>query len=219
MRDLASRVERLTEESTVAAESNARHITVLEGELRLVKEVLTARGESTTSGAKVRVPEPKPYEGARNAKSLENFLWDIETYFEAAQVHENEKVTIASMYLTGDAKLWWRTRTTEDVAAGRGRIETWAVLKSELKAQFLPLNSSWPARDAMRKLEQTGTIRDYVTRFSSLLLDVRNMSEADKLFNVTSSLKPWRSRSWRDNVFKTYNQPWRRSSGWWTTRA
>ena len=27
---------------------------------------------------KVRVPEPKPFGGTRNAKNLENFLWDME---------------------------------------------------------------------------------------------------------------------------------------------
>ena len=59
---------------------------------------------------KVRVPEPKPFGGARNAKDLENFLWDMEQYFIVARIPVGEQVTITSMYLSGDAKLWWRTR-------------------------------------------------------------------------------------------------------------
>ena len=35
---------------------------------------------------KVRVPEPKSFSGNRNAKELENFLWDMEQFFKAARV-------------------------------------------------------------------------------------------------------------------------------------
>ena len=52
-----------------------------------------------------------------------------------------EQVTITTMYLTGDAKLWWRTRTSDDAAAGRPKIESWEILKKELKDQFLPMNN------------------------------------------------------------------------------
>ena len=51
------------------------------------------------------MPELKPCNGARSAKDLENFVWDIEQYFKAAKVPDQEKVTITSMYLLGDAKL------------------------------------------------------------------------------------------------------------------
>ena len=49
----------------------------------LLKRVVVL-GTPTTSDpppTKVRVPEPKPFGGARNAKDLENFLWDMEQYF------------------------------------------------------------------------------------------------------------------------------------------
>ena len=54
---------------------------------------------------KVKVLEPKHFNSARSAKDLENFVWDIEQYFKAAKVPDQEKVTITSMYLLGDAKL------------------------------------------------------------------------------------------------------------------
>ena len=61
----------------------------------------------TVSGAppKVCVPEPKEFGGARNAKELENFLWDMEQFFKAAHVPDDEMVSITSMYIYGDAKL------------------------------------------------------------------------------------------------------------------
>jgi len=39
---------------------------------------------------------------------------------------------MATMYLSGDAKLWWRTRY-EDVLEGRCEINAWEELKRELK--------------------------------------------------------------------------------------
>ena len=65
------------------------------------------------------MPEPKPFGGARNAKDLENFLWDIEQYFSAAHIPTDEQVMFTSMYLSGDAKLWWKTRTSDDAVFGR----------------------------------------------------------------------------------------------------
>ncbi|KAL0388130.1 UNVERIFIED_CONTAM: hypothetical protein Sradi_2694800 [Sesamum radiatum] len=41
------------------------------------------------------------------------------------------------------------------------------------------------------KLKHAGTVRDYVKEFSSLMLDVRDMSEEDKLFNFLSGLQTW----------------------------
>ena len=62
-------------------------------------------------GARLRIPEPKAYSGERDAKEVENFLFDMEQYFLAADVRdEARKVATATMYLTGDAKLWWRTK-------------------------------------------------------------------------------------------------------------
>ncbi|KAL0303330.1 UNVERIFIED_CONTAM: hypothetical protein Sradi_6201100 [Sesamum radiatum] len=51
-------------------------------------------------------PEPKAYGGARDVKEVENFLVDMEQYFLAANIEdEARKVSTATMYLTGDAKL------------------------------------------------------------------------------------------------------------------
>ncbi|RVW77248.1 hypothetical protein CK203_043295 [Vitis vinifera] len=50
-------------------------------------------------------------------------------YFSVACIPTNEQIMITSMYLSGDAKLWWRTRTNDDVAIGRPWINTWEMLK------------------------------------------------------------------------------------------
>ncbi|TYK21292.1 uncharacterized protein E5676_scaffold1775G00070 [Cucumis melo var. makuwa] len=98
------------------------------------------------SVSKVKVPEPKPFCGVRDAKTLENYIFNLEQYFKATNtVTEEAKVTLATMHLSEDAKLWWR---------------------------------------------HTGEIREYVKQFTGLMLDIRDMSEKDKVFYFVKGLKP-----------------------------
>ena len=181
--------QREAEERFVALETTTAE---LYEEVSILRKAVAAGGNtSSETTRKFKVPDPKAYEGARDAKALENFLWDMEQYFKAAHINNGEQVTVASMFLVGDAKLWWRTRMDDVESTGRPRIETWAVLKKELKEQFLPNNAAWVAREKLKHLKQTGTVRDYVKAFTSNLLDIRDMAEADKLFNFVSGLKPW----------------------------
>nr|CAD1825691.1 unnamed protein product [Ananas comosus var. bracteatus] len=59
--------------------------------------------------SKVHVPEPQHFKGMRNEKEIDNFLWHMEGYIKALRLNdEEEKVQIASMYLSDDFILWWR---------------------------------------------------------------------------------------------------------------
>ncbi|KAK2973543.1 hypothetical protein RJ640_010598 [Escallonia rubra] len=108
-----------------------------------------------------RVPEPKSYGGARDAKELKNFLFDVEQYFQAIRVDlEATKVSIAAMYLVGDAKLLWRKKYVE-IKDGSCVINTWEILKRELKSQFFPENTAFNARKALLECKHTGSVREY----------------------------------------------------------
>ena len=85
----------------------------------LKKAVLRTSPRTIDASPKVRVPEPKGFDGARSAKELENFLWDMEQFFKAARVTDEEKVSITGMFLLGDAKFWWRTRLEGDAKSSR----------------------------------------------------------------------------------------------------
>lgn len=191
-RTMNERFERVFRDVESLAVAVKDRLSEMETDVALLKKA-TASGPSGGDGvpSKLKVPEPKAFKGDRNAKYLENFLWDMEQYFKAARVPEDEWVTITTMYLDGDAKLWWRTRVQEDTSAGRPVIDSWAVLKKELKGQFLPCNVAWVARESLKSLKHSGTVRAYVTEFSSLMLDIQDMSEVDRLFNFMSGLQPW----------------------------
>lgn len=112
-------------------------------------------------------------------------------YFMTARVSEVEKVSITTMYLGGDAKMWWRSHLSNNVSVNRDLINTWDVLTRDLKDQSLPSNDQWLARDTMKKLNKSSSVHDYVKEFSSLMLDIRDMSNEDKLFNFMMNLQPW----------------------------
>lgn len=138
-----------------------------------------------------KFPEPKAYGGARDAKELENYLFDMEQYFEATNIGDDAtKITTAAMYLSGDAKVWWRSQKA-DIRAGRLVINTWEELKQRVKRQFFPHNVEEQARRTLCALRQTGSIREYVQSFQACLLSITDMSEKDKLFFFKEGLKPW----------------------------
>lgn len=91
----------------------------LSGELSHLKETGRSQPSTQEEGPRVKVPESAPFNGVRSAGTLENFLWDVDQYFKASKVPEVEQVPLVRMYLTGDAKLWWRTRQVDDTRAGR----------------------------------------------------------------------------------------------------
>lgn len=113
-------------------------------------------------------------------------MWDMEQHFTATHLPEGNQVSITSMCLSGDAKLWWHTRV-EDTT--QSKIVGWETLKAEPRDQFLPMNVAWQAREQLRKLKNMGTVQEYVNQFFSLLLDVKNMSKDDKLFNFMFGLQ------------------------------
>ncbi|KAK2997160.1 hypothetical protein RJ639_025691 [Escallonia herrerae] len=157
----------------------------------LSRAVVNTPAGGAEHSSRPRVPEPKSYGGARDAKELENFLFDIEQYFRAIRVDSKAtKVSMAAMYLVGDAKLWWRKKYAE-IEDGSCVINTWEILKRELKSQFFPENTAFNARKALLECKHTGSVREYCQAFSALMLDISDMSAVDRLFFFMEGLKPW----------------------------
>nr|CAN82111.1 hypothetical protein VITISV_002744 [Vitis vinifera] len=148
-------------------------------ELAIYKAAVSARVMATQEAFRVEVLKPHGFSGKRDAKELDNFLWHMERYFEAiALTDEATKVRTATLYLTDTATLWWRRRFA-DMEKDICTIETWEDFKREIK------------RKNMKRLKHTGSIRDYVKEFSSLMLEIPNMTEEELLFNFMDNLQGW----------------------------
>ncbi|RVW19374.1 hypothetical protein CK203_117734 [Vitis vinifera] len=166
-------------------------------ELAIYKVVVSARVMATQGASRVEVPKPQGFSGKRDARELDNFLWHMERYFEAiALTDEAAEVRTATLYLTDTATLWWRRRFA-DMEKDICTIETWEDFKREIKRQFYPEDVAYLARKNMRRLKHTGSIRDYVKEFSSLMLEIPNMTQEELLFNFMDSLQGWAEQELR----------------------
>ncbi|KAL4347716.1 hypothetical protein GQ457_17G007680 [Hibiscus cannabinus] len=86
--------------------------------------------------------------------------------------------------------LWWRRRR-HDIEKGTCTISTFDDFKRELKRQFYPENAEDEARARLRRLKQSGNIRDYIKEFTNLVLEIPDLSDKDSLFNFMDGLQPW----------------------------
>ncbi|KAL2471169.1 Uncharacterized protein Adt_39305 [Abeliophyllum distichum] len=86
-----------------------KEIEAMRLQLRILQRVVD-NGQATTQEyvPRLKILEPRTYGGVRDAKEVENFLFAMEQYFLAANIEdETRRITIVTMYLGGDAKLWW----------------------------------------------------------------------------------------------------------------
>lgn len=97
---------------------------------------------------------------------------------------------MATLYLMNAAKLWWQYKY-KDIKNNKYVIDTWDQWKKKLKNQLLPENMDYIAHRHLKKLNQTSNVRDYVKAFSTLMLDIHDMLEKDKLFYFLEYLNPW----------------------------
>ncbi|KAA0035567.1 reverse transcriptase [Cucumis melo var. makuwa] len=88
-----------------------------------------------------------------------------------------------------NARLNLTVRAMTNQAPAGGKIPD--ALKKELRSQFFPENVEILARRKLRELKHFGSIWEYVKQFARLMLDIRDMSEKDKVFCFVEGLKPW----------------------------
>ncbi|KAF2318486.1 hypothetical protein GH714_008240 [Hevea brasiliensis] len=88
-------------------------VNIIECELYELKEkvnLLVRAASNPIMGSykvgKTKIPEPKAFSGARDARKVDNFLFEMELYFNAIKNDSDEsRLKIVPMYLVDDAKL------------------------------------------------------------------------------------------------------------------
>ncbi|GJR66825.1 putative retrotransposon gag domain, aspartic peptidase domain protein [Tanacetum coccineum] len=79
----------------------------------------------------------------------------------------------------------WRYR------ARYGYYRYLAEFVADFKKQFYPENAKNEAKSQLRKLKQSGTIREYVMEFTTLVLEIPELSDQDSLFYFLNGLQGW----------------------------
>nr|GEY53000.1 uncharacterized protein [Tanacetum cinerariifolium] len=132
----------------------------LQADVALYKRSLASGGDNANHGPKLDVPKPSPFVGKREARAVDDFLWEMEQYLEGVNVVDDaSKIKMATRYLKDTAALWWRRRHG-NIERGTATIDTWAGFVADFKKQFYPKNAKNEAKSRIRKLKQSGTIQE-----------------------------------------------------------
>ncbi|KAF3792450.1 hypothetical protein EJ110_NYTH11550 [Nymphaea thermarum] len=153
------------------------------------------RTNSASSGheriSRVDVQRPTKYDGSRDARAIDNFLFQVDYYLDLQNVVEEDlKIKTATMLLEGDAAAWWR-RKIFDLENGFCTIQTFDDFRKKLKGYFMSVDAERQTYRLVANLKHTGSLRDYVRTYQKLMLDVPRMPEKDKLNWFIIGLHPW----------------------------
>lgn len=165
----------------------AAKITALEQQLQTVQ-----LGAAAANASAHRLKLPKPPETNGTVPSAINWCYKMETYLQAQNTDLNQPgtVTYAASFLKDSALNWW-LRCQQEVAAGKRQpFATWGAFKQEFIDTFTPVKPDYDARNKLDRLSQTRSVFDYASRYNTLMLELPNMDEADRVHFFIRGLKP-----------------------------
>ncbi|XP_021987301.1 uncharacterized protein LOC110883944 [Helianthus annuus] len=182
----------------------------MQTDLNILKQAVAngAGGTSNIVPKKVKVPQPTPFTGKREARAVDDFIWEIQQYFEGIDITDDaKKIKTAQLYLKDTAALWWR-RKQKEIEQGTRFITTWADFTKEIKRQFYLENAEYEERIRLRNLKQRGTVKDYISEFlKHLSLKFRISRPKTHLHTLSMAYNIGRKTKSNIVTFKTYHRP------------
>ena len=129
----------------------------------------------------------KPERFSGSSKEVQNWLDAMESYLDALGLTTSpEGVATAITYLQGPARTWWRALPGTKEQKKKMK---WDYFSEELLKQFQPYNLVKDARRKLRTTVQTTSVREYIARFRTVMLDIPDMPEAEQVWQFTEGLK------------------------------
>ncbi|CAA0829053.1 Unknown protein, partial [Striga hermonthica] len=115
------------------------------------------------------------HEGRRTGDACDAFGESAATqYFELNETDGTDRVRYAAYYLDGEANVWWQWLTR--IYHKRQQIITWDVYERELLTRF-GTSDYHNYNEALTRIRQTGSLREYIREFERLACRVRDWPE------------------------------------------
>ncbi|KAF3783021.1 hypothetical protein EJ110_NYTH18382 [Nymphaea thermarum] len=128
-------------------------------ELRASNQRLLSTSSANSSQertSRVDVQPSAKYNGSRDARAIDNFLFQVDYYLDLQNVvEENLKIKTTAMLLEGDVVAWWR-RKIFYVENGHCTIQTFDDFRRELKGYFMLVDAERQTYRMVANLRQTG---------------------------------------------------------------
>jgi len=156
----------------------------------LQQQQTAAQGAAAQRLSGMKLPKPPETNGKQPAPV--NWCHRMETYLtaQAADMHSSSTIAYAAAFLK-DAALSWYRQHEQDVANGKQQVfGSWDEFKKAFIARFTPVDPEITARQQLDKLSQSSSAYKYAQEFSSCMLELPNMDEADRVHRFVKGLKP-----------------------------
>ena len=141
--------------------------------------------------APVKPPAPAKFHGSSKGPRVLEWTHQAETYLRAAGLESFETgVWHISIYFEDEVAMWWRLHCQKIKDGKADPVQDWATLKGLLIRHFTEVNRETAVRDEYTSLEQKGPVRDYISKFRSLVVELTEETEAQQLYQFIKGLKP-----------------------------
>lgn len=158
----------------------------------LMKTQTELAGVRAGGAGKAKANRPGTYTG-RGSK-IEVWVNQMETYLKDETAES--AFSLAITYLEEEAFAWFESFTMSTP------IHTWPELKEALVKRFSPLDKTVTARDKLHTWCQRRDVASFNAGFLNILLDIPNITEAEKMDRYTRGLKGY---IWEALCTKTYH--------------
>ena len=98
--------------------------------------------------------KPDPFSSVKTSGRPEAWTFTVETFFDAANIQDPDRVTYVATLLRGPAALWWQSH----VRTAAMRISTWSAFQTAFLSQFAPVSNVRHAHDRLSALYQTRSV-------------------------------------------------------------
>lgn len=155
--------------------------------------IVETREQVVQSRHLLKPAKPPTFDGrfTQDKGLARTWLFTVEQYFAGCGVTaDNTKLLFITTLLTGNASTWWRAQfRLQPDGTLQSNITTWSAFRAALLKQFEPINSAKIARDKIATLRQGKSVQEYTARFQSLVLDIPDMADSEKIDRYTRGLK------------------------------
>ena len=150
---------------------------------------LAASGQSHKPASSMKPRKPPTFEGRGRPRVLE-WVHQADIYLKASGTDKDaQAMWHMSSFFEGDVAVWWRFHCQKMAEGKAVAITTWDKLKQLLVVRFREVNHETAARDRYFSLKQEGSVKDFITKFQSAVVDVPDESEAQLVYQFLRGLK------------------------------
>lgn len=131
---------------------------------------------------RVKALQPQYYDGSSDLATFQTYCYDCRRYLrQFSTLSEDDRVQQASLFLTGEAKIFYRC--LEETASLGERPKSLEEFFEILKRRFISQNSQWDILQELAELRMTpGQPQQYIARFQKLLVRAPDLNETMKRF-------------------------------------